>query len=199
MTRLRHHRLVVLLTALLTFSPPFAEAATNAVRGGIGGIDNGTLVGGDGSGSAQVTLNVTDLALVKQARDPAGQVLPAGALVPAGQDVWFVLYVDNSTIAPADDIRIDDVLDEGAFTYVAGSLEMATLASGASDAAMWAASWTPLSDALGTPDDAASALDTGGAAGPDRITLGAVAGQANTAASIAPATRLAIRFRARVN
>ena len=45
MTGIRLSGLVALLTAALAFSPP-THAATNAVRGGIGGIDNGTLVGG---------------------------------------------------------------------------------------------------------------------------------------------------------
>ena len=195
MTRIRLSGLVALLTAALAFSPP-THAATNAVRGGIGGIDNGTLVGGDGSGNAQVTLNVTDLALVKQARDTTGQVLAPGALTAVGQDVWFVLYVDNPTIATAEDVRIDDVLDEVAFAYATGSLEMAVLASGATDAATWAAAWTPLTD--NSADDAASALDTGGAPGPDRVTLGAVTGQANPVLAIPPGTRLALRFRVRV-
>jgi hypothetical protein len=183
---------------VLGTGPPCARAATNAVRGGIGGIANGTLAGGDGSGTALVVLNVVDLALVKQARDPAGLVLPSGGSVVAGSELWFVLYVDNPTLLPADSLQLSDALDETAFTYVPGSLAWTTLAAGSSDAATWASAWTPLSDDVGAPDDIASILDTGGPSGRDRLTVGAVKGQANRVVSIPAQTRFAVRFRARV-
>jgi len=190
---------VSVMIGVLLFSPMSTQAATNAVRGGLGGIDNGTLIGGDGTGNAQVTLNVVDLALVKQARDSGGQVLPAGAAVVAGQDVWFLLYVDNPTAAPADSLEITDALDESGFSYVPGTLQIATLAAGASDAATWSAAWAPLSDALNGPDDTGSITDSGGPAGPDFLTIGSVPAQANLVVTLPPQSRIAVRFLARVN
>lgn len=199
MARHRVLGLASLLAGVLWSVPLSTQAATNAAQGGIGGINNGTLIGGDGTGSAQVTLNVVDLALVKQARDPAGTVLPAGAPVVAGQDVWFLLYVDNPTSAPADSLEISDALDESAFTYVPGTLQITTLAAGASDAATWSAAWTPLSDALNGPDDAGAFTDAGGPAGLDLLTIGTVPSQTNLAVTLPALSRLAVRFRARVN
>jgi hypothetical protein len=192
-------RLLVLLGWALLSGPASALAATNAATGGIGGSNNGTILGGDGTGAAVVTFNVTDLALVKQARDVSGTVLPNGANVAAGQDLYFVLYVDNPTPYPVDDLQLTDLLNEAQFTYLPSSLAFTTVASGSTDAALWAAAWTPLTDDTGAPDDIASIVDSGGATGRDRLTLGVVGGQANQTASIPAMSRLAIRLRARVN
>ncbi len=187
----------LLLAGALTLGAP-ARGATNAVRGGIGELDNGTLAGGDGTGGAQFTINVVDRALVKEARDLAGQLLPGGAGVAAGQIVYFVLVVDNPTDAPAEDILITDALDETSFTYLPGSLEFAVVPSGTSGNALWNAAWTGLTDAVGAPDDMASAVDTGGGTGADRIAVGAVAGQTNLPAQTPAGSTYAVRFRARV-
>ncbi len=192
-------RLLLFLGWVLWFAPAPARAATNAATGGIGGTNNGTLAGGDGTGTAVVTINVTNLALVKQARDVRGTVLPPGANVAAGQDVFFVLYVDNPTPYPVDDVQLTDLLNEAQFTYLPNTLAVATVPSGSSDAALWAAAWSPLTDDTGAPDDIASIVDTGGASGRDRLTVGSVGGQANQTASIPAMSRLAIRLRARVN
>lgn len=188
-----------LLAALGLFTIPGAvRAETNSALGGIGGVANGTLLGGDGTGTATVTLNVTDLAFVKQARDLAGAVLPDSATVSAEQVIWFVLYVDNTTSHPAADLQLTDSLDESQFLYVPGTLATADAPSGAGDAALWAAAWTPLTDATGAPDDAASWVDTGGMPGPDRVTVGAVPGQQNQLLGVPGLTRRAIRFQVRV-
>ena len=192
-------RLLVILGSALLSGPAPAFAATNAATGGVGGTNNGTLVGGDGTGPALVTFNVIDLALVKQARDVQGAVLPNASNVAAGQDLYFVLYVDNPTPYAVADLQLTDVLNEAQFTYVPNTLSLANVASGSSDAAMWAASWTPLTDDTGAPDDIASIIDTGGAAGRDRLTVGGVSGQANQTAQIPATSRLVIRFRVRVN
>lgn len=184
--------------ALLSGPLP-ALGATNAATGGIGGTNNGTLLGGDGTGPAVVTFNVTDLALVKQARDLQGNVLVNGANVVAGQDIFFVLFVDNTTSAPVADLQLTDLLNEAQFTYVPNTLAVATAPSSSSDAAMWAATWNAVTDAPGVPDDVASFVDTGGPGGRDRLTLGSVLAQANQTAVLPPMTRLAIRFRVRVN
>ena len=198
LARLRLRLLVLLGWALLSGPLP-ALAATNAAIGGIGGTNNGTLLGGDGTGPAVVTFNVTDLALVKQARDLRGIVLPDGGNVAAGQDLYFVLYVDNPTPYPVEDLQLTDPLNEAQFTYVPNSLAVATVPAGSSDAALWSATWTPLTDDTGAPDDVASLVDTGGPGGRDRLTIGAVPGQANQPGVIPPLSRIAVRFRARVN
>lgn len=177
---------------------PCALAVDNAAIGGIGGIDNGTLQYGDGSGQARIRLFPVELALVKQARDLAGNVLPDAAPVSQGQDLWFVLYVDNPTPAPATDVGMNDPLDEIAFAYVPGTIEKAIVPSGTSDGLLWSASWTALTDALGAPDDEASAVDTAGMTGVDRITVGAVSGQQNVRFDIPALSRIAVRFKVRV-
>lgn len=175
-----------------------AGAATNVVTAGIGGLDNGTLLGGDGTGPARMTLVSADVALVKQARRLDGTVLGDGADVIVGQELVVVLFVDNSTDAPASDVRIIDPLDESAFVYVTGTLETAVMPAGSGDAAIWAASWSPLSDALGAPDDAGSIADTGGGAGPDRVVFGAEPGQAGMPIDVPAGTLRAFRFHVRV-
>lgn len=199
MTRPRTSVLCAVALAGVLLHPPPALAVDNAATGGIGGDNNGTLLYGDGSGEARVTLLVEELALIKQARDLTGVVLPDGSGVSAGQELFFVLYVDNPTVVAAANLQIDDLLDESAFTYVSGSLEQTIVPSGSSDAAIWAGAWAPLTDALGPPDDAGSAIDTGGPPAADRVTIGGVAGQANQATDVPAGALRAVRFRVRVN
>lgn len=195
----RRAGLIAVLGLALLVNPPPTEAADNAAKGGIGGIDNGTLAGGDGTGTARVTLTPVDLALVKQARDQAGIVLPDGAPVSPGQTLYFVLYLDNPTLVPASDARILDLLDESQFTYVPGTLTRTLAPSGSTAASIWAGSWSPLTDATGPPDDEACATNTGGPSGPDRITIGADPAQTNLKVDVPPGMLLAIRFQVRVN
>ena len=197
----KSHKSMALLTLLCWFvcGPAGVHADTNSATGGIGGLNNGTLVGGDGSGPAQIEINSVQLALVKEARDLAGSVLAAGADVMANQEIYFVLYVDNITDFTAYRVTIEDAIDETQFTYIANSLEATTVVSGSNAAARWAAIWTPLNDALGAPDDEASVLDSGGPAGLDRLTVGEVAGQVNQPLAIPAQTQWAIRFRVTVN
>lgn len=184
---------------VLLVHPPPAVAADNAALGGIGGIDNGTVLGGDGTGEARIALFAVDLALVKQARDLSGTVLPDGADVSPGQDIYFVLYVENPTDFPVGDLRITDPISDLEFSYVAGSLEQTVVPDGSSDAAIWAGPWTPLTDAVGPPDDGASIIDTGGPPSEDRLTVGAVSQQLNQIVDLPARSLRAIRFRVRVN
>ncbi len=195
MTWLRSPFIAILLVWLLGVGSLPASAATNSVLAGIGGINNGTLPGGDGSGNARITLNAVNLDLVKQARDLAGTTIPNGTHVSSGQEIYFVFFVDNITPYAAGDLRITDPLNEAQFTYLANSLETTLVPSGSNDAGIWAGAWTPLSDNLGGPDDIASATDSGGAPGKDRITVGAVSGQANQQADVPGLSLRAIRFR----
>ncbi len=189
------------LTLLCWFvcGPAGVHAATNSATGGIGGLNNGTLIGGDGTGPAHFEINSVQPELVKEARDLAGSVLAAGADVVGNQEIYFVLYVDNITDFTAYRLTIEDAIDETQFTYVANSLEATTVVSGSDAVARWAGIWTPLSDALGAPDDEASVLDSGGPAGLDRLTVGEVAGQVNQPLAIPAQTQWAIRFRVTVN
>lgn len=179
--------------------PAGVHAATNSATGGINGINNGTLVGGDGTGTAQIEINSVQLALVKEARDLAGTVLPDGATVSPGQDIYFVLYVDNITDFLAYRFTIEDAINENEFTYIPNSLETTTVASGSNAAARWAGVWAPLTDALAGPDDEASVLDTGGPAGLDHVAVGEVIGQVNLPLQIPAQMQWAIRFRVTVN
>lgn len=187
-----------LAVCVLAWCPIQARAADNAALGGIGGIANGTLVGGDGTGDARVSLYAVDLALVKQARALDGTVLPDQAVVIPGNELYFLLYVDNTTDADVPDLQITDLLDETQFAYVPGSLEYTLVPSGSSDPVIWSGAWLALTDALGVPDDPASIQDTGGRPGPDRIAFGADPTQINQPLRV-PAHQLrAVRFRVRV-
>jgi uncharacterized repeat protein (TIGR01451 family) len=181
-----------MIVVLLLGCPLAAFSATNTV------IDPG---GGTVSlvPSGPVTVNSVQLALVKQARDLSGAVLATGANVTPGQTIYFVLYVDNTTAYPANDIQITDQLDESAFTYLINSMETAVVPAGSNDAAIWAGAWSSLSDLRGAPDDLASITDSGGPAGLDRLTIGAVAVQANQTLNVSGNTLRAIRFRVMVN
>jgi len=198
-SRLKYLRTGAIVLLLMTALVPSAFPATNAVTGGIGGINNGTLRGGDGTGTAQITLNVSGLALVKQARDLAGNVLPDGSNVVSGQEIYFVLFVDNSSPIAAVDLQITDQLNEPEFTYIQYSVEMTVVPTGSTDAAIWAGSWTSVSDTLGGPDDGASILDTGGPADRDRLTVGSVPGQVNQSLDVPGSSIRAVRFRVTVN
>ena len=197
----KRRRFIAWLTLLSWFvsGPAGVYAATNSATGGIGGSNNGTLIGGDGTGPALIEINSVQLALVKEGRDLAGAVLVPNANVARGQEIYFVLYVDNPTDFIAYRLTIEDAIDESQFTYVPGSLETTSIASGADAATRWAGTWTPRSDALGAPDDEASTLDSGGPAGADRLTAGEVPGQANQPLAIPAQTQWAIRFRVGVN
>jgi hypothetical protein len=194
-------KLTALCTILISalFASASLYAANNSATGGMGGLNNGTLIDGDGTGRAQIEINSVQLALVKEARDLAGTVLAANADVNPGQEIYFVLYIDNITDFAAYRLTIQDAIDESQFTYVADSLETTSVVSGAGAATRWGGIWTPLTDALGGPDDEASILDTGGPAGPDLLTVGDVPGQANLFLQIPAQTQWAIRFRVGVN
>jgi uncharacterized repeat protein (TIGR01451 family) len=181
----------MMIIILMLGCPPFAFSGSNTAFDGGGSVSLNP--------SATVTVNGVQLALVKQARDLAGTVLASGANVTPGQTIYFVLYVDNTTAYPASDIQITDQLDESAFTYLTNSMETTVVPSGSNDAAIWAGAWSSLSDLRGAPDDLASITDSGGPAGLDRLTVGAVAAQANQTLNVSGNTLRAVRFRVTVN
>ena len=179
--------------------PASVHAAVNFATAGINGDNNGTINNGDGTGAARIEINSVQLALVKEARDLAGNVFAPNADVGSGQEIYFVLYVDNITDVTAYRLTVEDAINEAQFTYTPNSLEITNVASGSNAAARWAGTWTPLTDVLGGPDDEASILDSGGPAGPDNLSAGDVAGQVNQPLAIPAQTQWAIRFRVRVN
>jgi uncharacterized repeat protein (TIGR01451 family) len=182
----------MLAAVLMLAWPRAAFSATNtAVDPGGGSVSLAP--------SGPVTVNSVQLSLVKQARDLSGAVLPTNAVVAPGQTIYFVLFVDNTTAYPANNIQITDQLDETAFTYVPNSMETAAVPTGSNDAAIWAGAWSSLTDAVGGSDDLASIVDTGGPANLDRLTIGAVAGQTNQTLNVAGNTLRAVRFRVTVN
>jgi len=127
---------------------------------------------------------------------------PASAAV--GSTIVFLIYVRNTTAGAISDVRINDNLDETGFQYVSGSLVRASAASPPTDTASEKqifdaaapGTGTALSDAV--DGDVASAVDTGGLAGADRITIGAVSGQANGSLTINAHTTYALRFQVKV-
>lgn len=146
--------------------------------------------------SGPVTVNSIKLALVTQARDLDGQLLPDGAKIVPGQEIYYLLYVDNPTPVTAQDLQLTDIIDTNQLKYIAGTLQMTTVPSGSSDAVIWTGAWSSMSDDPGT-DDVASAVQSG-ASERNRIAIGAVAGQANMPVNIDKATIKAFRFRVKV-
>ena len=182
---------IMMLVVMLWPKGALASTAANtAIDSGGGSV---TL-----SSSGPVTVNSVNLALVKQARDLSGAVLPSGSNVASGQQIYFILYVDNVTAVTASDIRLTDLLNEAQFTYVLNSIETTAVPTGSTNAAIWGGVWTPLTDGVGAPDDIASITDSGGPAGLDKATIGAVLGQANQVLNIPGNTLRAIRFKVTV-
>lgn len=185
-------RLAAIIIVMGMLWPRGALAATNTA------IDPG---GGSATlaPSGPVTVNSVNLALVKQTRDLSGVVLPNGSNVASGQQIYFVLYVDNITAVTAADIRLTDLLNEAQFTYVPNSIEATAVPTGSTNAAIWGGVWTPLTDGVGAPDDIGSITNSGGPAGLDKVTIGAVLGQENQVLNIPGNTLRAIRFKVTVN
>lgn len=190
---------ILVLVTLFLPSALSAAPVTNTAVGGVRGLNNGTLIGGDGTGRAQFTLNVVDLVLVKQARNLRGGVLEPGAPVDAGSELFFLLYVANPSEVASSEIQITDLLDVGGFDYVPNSLEMTTVPGGATDGEIWMGPWTPLSDEVGQPDDAASITDLDSSSPMKRITIGSTDEQTNQSVTLPKSSLVAIRFRVRVN
>lgn len=144
------------------------------------------------------------LTIIKQVWDLNGAAPLASPTAPVGYTMVFLIYVKNTTAGPVTDLRINDSLDQTAFQYVPGSLVRTSVASPPADTATDKqifdatdpGTGTVLSDALDA--DVSSALDTGPPAGVDRITVGAVTGQANGSLTINAHTTFALRFNVKI-
>lgn len=199
MRTIKRKRLVAAL--LLALLPQAGMTAINIGRANWG-ADPQTPDTDNITDSAALTINSVAIAVTKKAfvDDNSGTEIASGGTVGKATIVKFLIYIDNPSGAPLADVRIEDLLDEAAFTYQAGSLKWntATTVSGAATATIFADAngGTALTDAAGGADVASA--DTTPSPN-DRITFGAHSVQANGALNI-PAGRIAaFLFRARVN
>lgn len=194
-------KVVCAATLVWLLTAPFVLAATNLARGNWGADpqvpDNDNIID-----SSILTINSSTLSIVKLAfvDDNTGTQIASGASVAAGTIVKFMIYVDNTTGLAVTDARLEDMLDEAAFTYQVGSLKWNTASTntGSSVAAIFTATngGTVLTDAISTGDVAS--IDTTQTPS-DRITFGAHTSQVNATLNI-PAGKIAsFMFRARVN
>ncbi len=151
------------------------------------------------TGSCAPTLSIT-----KQSWELSGAGPYTTLTAPVGSTIAFLIYVKNNTAGPVTDLRINDALNETAFQYVAGSMVRTSAATPPSDSATdlaifnaaAAGTGTNVSDAVDA--DVASAQNTGGLADIDRITIGAVAGQANAVLSLGGRSTFGLRFNVRI-
>lgn len=187
-------------------APANAVTITNTGTGNIAG-NNGTL------SSGSVSLDVQSLGITKRVYDLAGTEL-AGAnnKVAKGQTVWVVLYVDNTSNATVQDIRVRDNLgdangdgtatDPSGFNYVANSLELlslgtvntATSPGTSSTAPGWfhTGTWQTRTDLASAADE----LGVTGSGGSAIITLGQTD---NAAVDLQPLKITAFRFKVTIN
>lgn len=200
---------VSVMLVTMAWTLPVLAGTNQATDPGSGGV---TL-----SSSATITVNPAALSIVKQARDLNGNILPSPATVAGGTQIYFVLYVDNTTNVTLNDARIIDTIATGAgnFTVDPASFEILnTVASPglqmtAANSTQWtmsgsgAGTWNGFTWSTLTPaQSAADQLDWNVSAA-NRVTIGQPINAAlNVAISSVPATepfRAAIRFRVTVN
>lgn len=105
---------VAFLAAAFLLSGP-AMAADNIGTGDVAG-DSAAL-----NSSNTFQLFTTTMSLNKMAFLANGTQLASGATLPRGTEVRFMIYIDNTTAVPMNDVSIQDVLDP-AFAYQAGSM-----------------------------------------------------------------------------
>ncbi len=106
--------MVAFMAAALMFTGP-AMAADNIGTGDIGG-DSASL-----NPSNTFQLFTTTMSLNKTAFLTNGTRLTTGATLPRGTVVEFMIYIDNTTAVPMNDVSMQDVLST-AFAYVGGSM-----------------------------------------------------------------------------
>jgi uncharacterized repeat protein (TIGR01451 family) len=105
------------LALFLIATPTLLMAADNVGTGDIGG-DPLAL-----TDSPAFTLDSTTLALVKRAFDSNGDAIASNSTLPRGTQVKFMIYVNNNTPVPINDVSIQDVLD-ATFAYVNGTIKV---------------------------------------------------------------------------
>jgi len=156
--------------AMLAIAPHAALAADNQANGDIAG--NAANLGN----SNVITLNSTQLALVKAAFLTDGTPVLSGTTVPRGTPVKFMIYMDNTTSVPVDSVNVQDVL-VAAFAYQPGTIRVSNTAnSGSTVAAIYAAvnAAATLTDAISNADVAginAATVSAGTGAGNALVTV----------------------------
>ena len=154
------------------------------------------------------------LALVKQVWDSAGvnclASIPADSTcnssatsvtVATGTALKVMIYIRNTGSGSVSDVRFQDLLDDSAtgFTYTANSItrtpnDGTAPADTATNAVILAAATTAQTDAVGAPDDFASITDSNANGKLDKLTVGAVTGQANQSLTFQANKTFAIVF-----
>ncbi|NNE43223.1 MAG: hypothetical protein HKN12_03370 [Gemmatimonadetes bacterium] len=175
--------MLALVLAVVAAAPAFAidNTATGDIKG----------VSGDLTDSNTFTINASTLALTKTAWLTDGTQLTSGTSVPSGTQVHFMIYVDNTTAVPVTNVNLSDPLAAG-FTYTANSIRVDnTVATGATEAAIYAAVSTAT-----VLDDGTDATDVAGIAG---TTISAGSTTSNTQLDIAGSAVWAILFEVTVN
>jgi hypothetical protein len=94
-----------------------SEAATNQGTGDTGGDASNV------NDSNVVTLTTTTLSLVKRAFEADGTPITDGSSLPRGTFVKFLLYINNNTPVPVDDLSIEDVLS-ATFAFQTGTIKI---------------------------------------------------------------------------
>lgn len=192
-------------------SPAMAATITNTGTGSIAG-QTGTLTSGN------VSLDVQSLSITKKVYDLAGTEL-AGSnnKVAKGQTVWVVLYVDNTSNATVQDVRVKDNLgdangdgttgDSSGMSYVASSMEYLTgsVASASSPGTSstspgWfhtGGNWTAKTDTFSNADELGLSSGSGATA---VLSMGGtnVAGD-NKTVDLQPLKITAFRFKVTIN
>ena len=159
------------------------------------------------------------LALVKQVWDSAGvnclASIPAdttcngsatSVTVPSGITLMVMIYIRNTNGTAANDVRFQDLLDDSAsgFTYTASSIKRTpndgtAPADTAANATILAVATMAETDAVGAPDDFASITDSNANGQLDKLTVGAVTGQANQSLSFQANKTFAVAFQVTKN
>ncbi len=121
--------LVLAIGALMVLNPSAALAEDNTATGDYNG-------GGTALGASTFTLSTATLTLTKTAFLTDGTAITSGNTLAAGTTVQFMIYIDNTTDAPVNDVTLQDVLVPATFAYSADSLQYTTQATGTSAAAL---------------------------------------------------------------
>ncbi len=185
-----------------TFCDSAADGAQPDMNGGTAGNFNNNA---PDMGAYETSNCVPGLTIVKQVWEVGGTAPLGNPTAPVGATLVFLIYVKNTTAGTVSDLRINDALDEAGFEYVAGSLIRTDAGAPPSDTATDRQIFDATASGTGTdlfdPVDAdvASAQDTGDPGSDvDRITIGAVAGQANASLSVGAHETFALRFKVKV-
>ena len=147
---------------LLLMTVP-AMAADNTGTGDIAG-DGAAL-----NSSNTFSLFSTTMSLTKMAFLTDGTQLASGATLPRSTEVSFVIYIDNTTNFPLNNVSIQDVLDP-TFAYQTGTIKVGTIGSPATEVQIYTAANTGGAVSDGAGDDAASYNGT------DTISVGTTGG-----------------------